>query len=80
MNGPEYGASLPTSPDAYTRVRILSEEKVFDIINREDYAFLGHNHQSSVLSPFSPVKFSDSSGATHTAVFAKSGAGRICVL
>lgn len=72
----QYGASLPTSPDAYTRVRILSEEKVFDIINREDYAFLGHNHQSSVLSPFSPVKFSDSSGATHTAVFAKSGAGK----
>lgn len=72
----QYGASLPTSPDAYTRVSILSEEKIFDLIDRDAFAFLGHNHQSNVLSPFAPIRFSDSSGATHTAAFAKSGSGK----
>lgn len=72
----QYGASLPTSPDAYTPVRVLTETQIFDLIDREEFAFLGRNHQTDVLAPFSPVSFSDASGAVHSAFFAKSGSGK----
>lgn len=72
----QYGASLPTSPDAHAKVRILDEEQIFKLVDKNEVCFLGHNYQSSTLSPFAPTWFSDSSGAVHTAFLAKSGSGK----
>lgn len=72
----QYGSSLPTSPSAHSKVKILEEEEIFELVRREEVCFVGYNYQSNVLSPFEPVRFSDSSGAVHSAYLAKSGSGK----
>lgn len=72
----QHGASLPTSPSAYSHVYIMDEETVFSLIDRDEVSFLGYSHQSKTLSPFIPARFSDASGAVHSAYFAKSGSGK----
>ena len=72
----QFGSSLPTSPGVHAEVYILDEETIFDLIPKEEVSFLGYSHQSQVLSPYLPTKFSDASGAIHSAYFAKSGSGK----